>query len=186
MNDEWGRVALLIDGPAFTQATAALRLALDYRRLLCYLRARGWLLRALYYTPLLPKSSSSAWFHKFCRQLSERGYVVVAKPTVLVPRPFIDAQGQRCWLPDLKDTIDMELTVTAWELAPHCDTLVLAAHHDHFVPVVEMVQQQGCRVLLLGSCRARGATVEPGLQRQVDQLLELDELRAELAVVHDK
>ena len=98
------RLAIFIDGANFYATAKALGFDVDYKRLLAFFRAKGQLVRALYYTALVDDQEYSS-IRPLVDWLDYNGYTMVTKPV----KEFTDALGRR----KIKGNMDIELTVDA-------------------------------------------------------------------------
>ncbi|TQM89756.1 NYN domain-containing protein [Roseinatronobacter monicus] len=162
------RLALFIDGANLFAAGKALGFDIDYRLLRQEFARRGKLLRAFYYTALLENDD-----HQPMRPLTDwlqyNGYSLVTKTA----KEYTDSMGRR----KVKGNMDIELAVDAMELAPHLDHAVLFSGDGDFRPLVESLQRQGVRVSVVSTIRSQPPIIADELRRQVDNFIELDELR---------
>ena len=100
------------------------------------------------------------------------GYTVVTKPT----KEFIDAEGRR----KVKGNMDIELAVSAMELAEHIDEMVLFSGDGDFRCVVEAVQRRGVQVTVISTIASQPPMIADELRRQADVFTDLVELRAKI------
>lgn len=162
------RLALFIDGSNLYAAAKALGFDIDFRRLRAEFERRGKLLRAYYYTAIVEQDEFSP-LRPLMDWLTYNGFTVVTKPA----RDFVDVQGRR----KIKGNMDVELAVTAMELAPHLDHAVLFSGDGDFKPLVEALQRQGVRVSVVSTMRTQPSMVSDELRRQTDSFVELEALR---------
>ena len=134
------RFALFIDGANLYASAKSLGFDIDYKRLLREFQGRGRLIRAYYYTALVEDQEYSS-IRPLVDWLDYNGYSVVTKPT----KEFVDSTGRR----KVKGNMDIELAVTAMEMAPHVDQMVLFSGDGDFRSLVESLQRQGVRVCRL-------------------------------------
>lgn len=160
------RLAVFIDGQDLQRTARALRLDIDYKRLLMLFRQRGHLVRSQYYAALSPDRSDCT-MRPLLDWLSFNGYVVVTKTA----EDFAISGGRHA--------LTVEIAVDAMQLAGSIDHFVLFSGCATFVRLVEGLQQQGRKVSVISSLRA-GAVADE-MRRQADHFLELDELRPILA-----
>lgn len=162
------RVAISIDG-AHTHATAkAIGISIDYKRLLKFLQAQAHLVRASYYTAVIEDQEFVA-LRPLIDWLDYNGFRMVTKPT----KEFTDDTGRR----KLKGNMDVELTVDALELAPHLDHVVLFSGEGDYRARVEALQQMGLRVSVVSTLTTQPPMVADELRRQVDQYIDLAEIK---------
>ena len=162
------RLALLIDGSNLYAAAKALGFDIDYKRLRTEFMRRGKLLRALYYTAILENDEYSP-IRPLVDWLNYNGFNMVTKPA----KEYTDGMGRR----KVKGNMDIELCVDAMELAPHVDHIVIFSGDGDFCPLVESLQRKGVRVSVVSTIRSQPPMISDELRRQVDNFIELDELR---------
>ncbi len=162
------RLALFIDGSNLHAAAKALGFDIDFKLLRAEFERRGKLLRAYYYTALVEQEEFSP-LRPLMDWLTYNGFTVVTKPA----KDFTDAQGRR----KIKGNMDVELAVTAMEMAPHLDHAVLFSGDGDFRPLVEALQRKGVRVSVVSTMRSQPTMIADELRRQADSYVELDALR---------
>ncbi|MCB1442511.1 MAG: NYN domain-containing protein [Methyloceanibacter sp.] len=166
------RIALFIDGANLYAASKSLSFDIDYKRLLALFRAKGQLVRALYYTALADDQEYSS-IRPLIDWLDYNGYTMVTKPT----KEFVDAAGRR----KIKGNMDIELAVDAMELAEHLDHLVIFSGDGDFRSLVEALQHKGKRVSVISTLTTNPPMVADELRRQADQFIELTDLQHEIS-----
>ena len=162
------RLALFIDGSNLYAAAKALGFDIDYKLLRMEFMRRGKLLRAFYYTALLENDDYSP-IRPLVDWLHYNGFTMRTKPA----KEYTDSQGRR----KVKGNMDIELCVDAMELAARLDHVVLFSGDGDFRPLVESLQRQGVRVSVVSTIRSQPPMIADELRRQVDNFIELDELR---------
>ena len=162
------RLALFIDGSNLHAAAKSLGFDIDFKLLRAEFERRGKLLRAYYYTAILEHDEFSP-LRPLMDWLTYNGFSVVTKPA----KDFLDAQGRR----KIKGNMDVELAVSAMELAPHLDHVVLFSGDGDFRPLVEALQRKGVRVSVVSTMRTQPSMIADELRRQADSYVELDALR---------
>jgi uncharacterized LabA/DUF88 family protein len=172
MFDEREKIALFIDGANLYATAKALGFDIDYRRLLKEFSAKGYLLRALYYTALAEDQEYSS-IRPLIDWLDYNGYKVVTKPT----KEFFDSTGRR----KVKGSMDIELAVDAMELAEHVDHLVLFSGDGDFRSLVEAIQRKGRKVSVVSTLQTQPAMVADELRRQADHFIDLASLASRIA-----
>ncbi|PJG55594.1 NYN domain-containing protein [Bradyrhizobium forestalis] len=165
----FGKIALFIDGSNLYATAKALGFDIDYRRLLSEFQSRGTLLRAFYYTTVIEDQEYSS-IRPLIDWLDYNGYTVVTKLT----KEFIDATtGRR----KVKGSMDVDLAVSAMELAQHVDQIVLFSGDGDFRSLVEALQRRGVRVTVVSTLSTQPPMVADDLRRQADVFIDLAELR---------
>jgi uncharacterized LabA/DUF88 family protein len=163
------KIALFIDGSNLYATSKALGFDIDYRRLLSEFRGRGVVLRAFYYTTVIEDQEYSS-IRPLIDWLDYNGYTVVTKLT----KEFVDATtGRR----KVKGSMDVDLAVTAMELAEHVDQIVLFSGDGDFRSLVEAVQRRGVRVTVISTLASQPPMIADELRRQADIFVDLAELK---------
>ena len=165
------RIAIFIDGANLYATARALGFDIDYRRLLKEFQDRGALLRAFYYTMVMEEQEYTS-IRPLIDWLDYNGYTVVTKPT----KEFVDAGGRR----KMKGNMNIELAVSAMELAEHIDAMVLFSGDGDFRSLVEAVQRRGVHVTVVSTLASQPPMVADELRRQADAFIDLVELKPKL------
>ena len=76
--------------------------------------------------------------------------------------------------------MDIELAVTAMEMATHIDHMVLFSGDGDFRSLVEAVQRQGVRVSVVSTVATQPPMVADELRRQADEFVDLTQLMARI------
>jgi uncharacterized LabA/DUF88 family protein len=158
------RIALFIDGANLYASAKSLGFDIDYKRLLKEFQGKGRLIRAFYYTALVDDQEYSS-IRPLVDWLDYNGYAVVTKPT----KEFVDSTGRR----KVKGNMDIELAVTAMEMASYIDHMVLFSGDGDFRSLVEAVQRKGVRVSVVSTVSTQPAMVADELRRQADEFVDL-------------
>src|ERR1043165_1397510 len=166
-----GKIALFIDGSNLHATSKALGFDIDYKRLLGEFQDRGTLLRAFYYTTVIEDQEYTS-IRPLIDWLDYNGYTVVTKAT----KEFVDASGRR----KVKGNMNIELAVSAMELAGHIDAMVLFSGDGDFRPMVEAVQRRGVHVTVVSTLVSQPPMVADELRRQADAFIDLAELQPKL------
>lgn len=161
------KIALFIDGANLYATTKTLGFDIDYKRLLKEFQNRGYLMRAFYYTALVEDQEYSS-IRPLIDWLDYNGYRVVTKPT----KEFVDSLGRR----KVKGNMDIELTIDAFELAPHIDEMVLFSGDGDFRSLVEAMQRRGVRVSVVSTVSTQPPMIADELRRQADEFIDLAQL----------
>ena len=168
MFDPREKIALFIDGANLYAAAKSLGFDIDYRRLLKEFQAKGYLLRAYYYTALAEDQEYSS-IRPLIDWLDYNGYTVVTKPT----KEFVDASGRR----KIKGNMDIELAVNVMEMAESMDHIVLFSGDGDFRSMVEAVQRKGRKVTVISTLSSQPPMIADELRRQADHFVDLLSLR---------
>lgn len=172
MRDEQSKIAIFIDGANLHSTAKTLGFEIDYRRLLTEFRRRGTLLRAFFFTAIVDDQQYSS-VRPLTDWLDYNGYTVVTKPA----KEFIDPGGNR----KLKGSMDIEIAVSALELANHIDQMVLFTGDRDFRPLVEAMQRRGVRVAVVSTIAHQPPMISEELRRQADEFIDLAELQTRIA-----
>jgi len=165
------KIALFIDGANFNATAKTLGFNVDFKRLLKEFHSRGTLLRAFYYTATIEDKEYSP-IRSLIDWLDHNGYTVVTK----VAKEFIDPSGRRT----VKDHMDIELVVSAMELAEHIDQMVLFSGNGAFRSLVKAMQRRGVRVTVVSTIWSQPPMIADELRRQADVFVDLMELQSKL------
>src|ERR1044072_6289270 len=171
MSPASNKIALFIDGANLHATARALGFDVDYRRLLQEFQDRGTLLRAFYYTTVIEDQAYTS-IRPLIDWLDYNGYTVVTKAT----KEFVDASGRR----KVKGNMNIELAVSAMELAEHVDQIVLFSGDGDFRSLVEAVQRRGVRVTVVSTISSQPPMIADELRRQADVFTDLVELQSKL------
>ncbi len=161
------RIALFIDGANLYATARSLGFDIDYKRLLKEFQTRGYLVRAYYYTALVEDQEYSS-IRPLIDWLDYNGYAVVTKPA----KEFVDSMGRR----KVKGNMDIELAVTAMEMAACVDHIVLFSGDGDFRFLVEALQRKGVRVSVVSTIATQPPMVADELRRQADEFVDLAHL----------
>ncbi len=161
------RIALFIDGANLYATAKTLGFDIDYKRLLGEFRARGYLLRAYYYTALVEEQEYSS-IRPLIDWLDYNGFTVVTKTA----KEFTDSTGRR----KVKGNMDIELAVDAMEIAPRVDHIVLFSGDGDFRYLVEALQRRGVKVSVVSTVSVQPAMIADELRRQADEFIDLAQL----------
>jgi uncharacterized LabA/DUF88 family protein len=171
MFDPREKIALFIDGANLYATAKSLGFDIDYKRLLTEFSAKGYLLRAYYYTALAEDQEYSS-IRPLIDWLDYNGYTVVTKPT----KEFVDASGRR----KIKGNMDIELAVHVMEMAEYIDHLVLFSGDGDFRSLVEAVQRRGRKVSVVSTLATQPPMIADELRRQADHFIDLASLQGKI------
>ncbi|MFD2235960.1 NYN domain-containing protein [Aureimonas populi] len=172
MFDTREKIALFIDGANLHSATRSLGFDIDYKKMLSAFQARGYLLRAYYYTALLEEQDYSP-IRPLIDWLDYNGYTLVTKPA----REFTDSSGRR----RIKGNMDIELAIDAMEMSEFVDHFVLFSGDGDFRSLVEALQRKGRKVSVVSTLSSQPPMISDDLRRQADHFIDLASLRPEIA-----
>lgn len=166
------RVALFIDGANLYATAKSLGFDIDYKRLLGVFRAKGQLVRALYYTALAEDQEYSS-IRPLIDWLDYNGFTMVTKPT----KEFTDGTGRR----KIKGNMDIELAVDAMRLADSLDHIVIFSGDGDFRSLVAALQQMGKRVSVISTLQTQPPMIADELRRQADQFIDIADLESSIS-----
>lgn len=166
------RVALFIDGANLYATAKSLGFDIDYKRLLGVFRAKGQLVRALYYTALAEDQEYSS-IRPLIDWLDYNGFTMVTKPT----KEFTDGAGRR----KIKGNMDIELAVDALRLAGSLDHIVIFSGDGDFRSLVAALQQMGKRVSVISTLQTQPPMIADELRRQADQFIDIADLEQSIS-----
>lgn len=173
MTQRNGRYAIFVDGANVYATSKALRVNVDYRKLLSFFG--DGLVSARYYTAILDKGidpetglDRDNLLIPLLDWLSYNGYNLVSKPA----KEWLDAAGRS----KIKGNMDIEIAVDALELAPHIDHAILFSGDGDFKALVDALHRVGVRVTVVSSMVSSPPMVADELRRACDTFWELREL----------
>jgi uncharacterized LabA/DUF88 family protein len=161
------RIGLFIDGWHLFEAACALKLQIDYGKLLHYFQARGHVVRAFYYNASLP-GPEGARGKALYRWLDCHGYTITIKEA----RSFIDNKGIR----RVKNHLEVDMVVDMIEMAPYLDHIVLFSGLGDLGRAVETVQRKGARVTVVSTVRTAAPMAAWSLRHLADRFDDLADL----------
>ncbi|WP_293444758.1 NYN domain-containing protein [Persephonella sp.] len=163
------RVVIFIDGGNMFHATNALKIKINYKKLVEILRKDRWLLRAYFYTGIpsgdLPKDVREQLRKQmgFLKELQNLGIKVKTMPLKKTPEGYIEK--------GIDILIATDMISLAFKNA--YDTVVLVSGDSDFVPVVEKIQELGKRV----ENASFKKTSSYELRRVCDEFILLDNIK---------
>ena len=171
------RIALFIDGANTHAACRALGFSIDFKRLLMLFRSKGHLVRIYYFTALIEDGDDEfSSLRPLVDWLDYNGFAMITKPT----KQFTDATGRT----KIKGNMDVEIAVTALQIADRIDHAVLLTGDGDFAPLVAALQAQGKRVSVVSSLKTSPPMIADELRRQADQFVDLMQLEKNIS--HDR
>lgn len=168
-NIDLGKTALFIDGANIYASLKTLHTQMDYRKLLECFDRQANILRAFYYSALLPNPNNEFdGLRPLLDYLAYNGYHVVTK----MAKKYRNLDG----LEHIKGNMDIELAVDMMELAPFIETAVLFSGDGDFRYLLEAVQKRGVRVVVVSTIQTRPVMIADVLRRQADLFIDLMDL----------
>jgi uncharacterized LabA/DUF88 family protein len=167
------RTALFIDGADLDATCKALGFHVDFKKVLELFRSTTRLIRATYYA-LYSEQQEYSPVRPLVDWLGYNGYMTVSKPA----KEISDTAGRHY----VANSIAVELTIDAIQLAPSLDHVVLFSGSAEFRSLLAALQKSGRRVTVISSRKAAERSVSDELRRQCDQFIELDDLQDQIAL----
>lgn len=159
------KIAVFIDGANLYAAAKSIGVDIDYAAMLKFLKSRGQLVRAFYYTALLDQDKEFSPLRPLIDWLDYNGYHLVTKDA----KEFTDAAGRR----KVKGNMDIEIAVDMMEIAEKVDEVYLFSGDGDFRRLVESVQRRGVRVTVFSALRSNPPMIADELRRQADEFADL-------------
>ena len=166
------RLGAFIDGANLHGTARALGFAIDYKRLLSHLRAKGQLVRIYYYTVVADDDEGYSSIRPLVDWLDYNGFSLVTKRG----REHVGDDGRR----RLKGNMDVHLAVDAITLAAQLDHVMLFSGDGDFRALVADLQRRRVRVSVVSTLRSQPPMVADELRRQADQFIDLADLEEEI------
>lgn len=160
------RSATFIDGANIYGTSRELGMDIDYKKLLRYVSKDYELVRALYYTAVYEEKDGNRPIQQLMDFLNLNGFLVKSKPA----KAF--SQGSRMII---KGNMDLEIAVDALRMVKHVSHMYLFSGDGDFRYLIEAIQNEGVRVTVVSSLKAKVCSIE--LCRQADEFIELEDLR---------
>jgi uncharacterized LabA/DUF88 family protein len=163
-------LVVLIDGADLNATAKKLGFKIDYKKMHAWLSSMPGaqrLLRAFYYTTVTDDPGKQT-IRPLLDFLEYNGFTVITRPA----KEHVDHTGQR----KIKGSMDMDMAATAFEIAEVADNMMLFSSDGGFVPMVEVVQRRGVRVVVVSTIETSPAVVSDALRRQADEFIDLRKL----------
>lgn len=163
------QIVLIFDGPNIHATAKALGLDIDYRKLLAHFGED--ILRAYYYTALLPRGQEEASIIPLIDWLEYNGYTIVSKDA----KEFTDATtGKR----KTKGNMDVEMTVDALDAAAISGVkdIWLFSGDGDFTYLVRALQRRGVRVTVVSTISTSPPMIADELRRAADTFKDLADM----------
>lgn len=167
------KLAILIDGHALSTLGYGLGMKIDYRKLKARFARSSKLTSIKYYAVIDPDKSENPYM-KLLDWLDYNGYRIHKKTA----RTYEDDDGVR----NVKGSVVVDVSTDLILMAGHVEHIVLVGGHSDYCYPIAQAQRMGTRVTLLSSIKSEGSRPADELRRIVDEFIELDDLREEIAV----
>ena len=157
------------DGQSFYASCKAYGFTPDYKLLTKWLRQRGDLVRAYYYTPTLPPDETGTQpMRPLLDWLQYNGFAIISKPS----REYSNGDGSK----RTKCTLDVELAVDLVLDSARADEIVLFSG-DGSLRYAVQAAQRNCRIAVVSALRLQPPQISDDLRRQADEFIDLEDLR---------
>jgi uncharacterized LabA/DUF88 family protein len=163
------KTAIFIDGANNHHACKTIGLTLDFSRLIPFFNRDKSLMRAFYYTAILPDREGQDTLRPLTDFLSYNGYKVVTK----MAKTFNDPMTG---LTKVKGNMDMEMAVDALLMADHVDHVILFTGDGDFCYLVHALQQKGVVVTVVSTLAGKSMIADE-LRRACDFFIDLEDCR---------
>lgn len=162
------KVAVFIDGANLYATAKALRIDLDYKRVLEFFGDE--LVGAYYYTAVIEEDVNGNVpetnpLIPLLDWLAYNGYSVVKKPA----KTFIDATGKV----KVKGNMDIEIAVDVLQIAPFVTDIWLFSGDGDFTVLVEAAQKLGVRVYVCSTIVTQPPMIADELRRAANKFIEI-------------
>jgi uncharacterized LabA/DUF88 family protein len=159
------KIVALIDGTATYAVTKALGLTVDYKRLLEWLEEDGGgMLVGAYYFTLAEGEDTYSSIRPLLDWLKFNGFILVTRP----PKSREESRH--------KGSMQVELTVTALELAQSVDHVYLFTGDGEYVALIQALQRRGIRVTVVSSIVPEPNPISNSLRAAANEFVDLDEI----------
>lgn len=166
------KVALFMDGSNFSATIKSLKMGIDYANLRGYFSRRETVVRAHYFTAVLPSSPDTRdELRPLLDWLGYNEWDVVTKPT----KSYVDDSGKL----RIKGNMDVEITANMMLLRDHVNHMVLFSGDGDFSYVVDLVKKSGVRVTVVSSTNTEVAMCSNQLRTAADRFIDLNDMRSE-------
>lgn len=169
------KTALFIDGSNIYAAARQLNFMVDYKKLLAYFNQDKSVMRAFYYTALLPPDAEGQdQLRPLLDWLEYNGYAVVTKMAKVW-------EDKVTGLTKIKGNMDGELAVDAMKMAKHITHAVIFSGDGDFTYLVRAIQEQGVHVTIVSTLLAQMAGKTPmiadELRRACDLFIDMKDIK---------
>jgi len=156
------RTAVLIDGISTHAAAKNLEWTIDFKRLLDFLKAETYLVKAYYFSPFDVSQEENA-IVKLLDWLDFNGYNTV----------LVEYEEER----KAKGNIDVEFTLRAMRIADKVDHIVLFTGTGRYVPLVNRLDEMGKITTVCSTIKGGSRIASDELRRAADNFIDLDSIR---------
>lgn len=161
------KVALFVDGSNFFESVKETRLRIDYSRIREYFARRETVLRAFYFTAVLPDSpEKNDPIRPLLDWLSFHEWSVITKPVKILVDPVTNVQT-------IKGNMDNEITTEMLSMAEHVQHLVLFSGDEDFTYSLKWLKAKGKRITVVSSSRLAAHN----LRKEADVYLDLSSMK---------
>lgn len=158
------KTAILIDGSNLWSSVQTLDITPDYTKLMGLF---GEITSAFYFTAIPPKTVTSS-LRGLVDWLQHHGFMVISKDT----KTFSNDGEVK-----MKGNMDVELCITALEVAEYVDRIVLFSGDGDFKALVEKLRKMGVRVIVASTSNV----VADELKRSANEYIDLATIQRKFA-----
>lgn len=168
-----GKTAVFIDGANLWASTKKLGFHLDFKALEQYLREKhGELMSNNYFTAVVDRREVDP-IRPLLDWLDYNGYHVHTKPA----KTLIDPETN---VSKLKGNMDLEMAMSAVELAPKMDQVIFFTGDGDFTCVVKAIQRMGIRVIIYSTVKTTPPMCADELRRAANEFVDLYDLKTNI------
>jgi len=167
------RIALFVDGSNAYATAKALRIFIDWKRLIAYWATRGTLVGAYYYTAMHPSGSENDFLRRQVDWMSYNGWTVVTKDVKI----FVNKETGKT---KVKGNMDLEMAMQAIDLVPYVDRMVLMTGDGDFRVVVEALQRRGKQVTVMSTIMTNPPMIADELRRITNTFIDVGDERVDI------
>ena len=162
------KLEVFIDGSNLAATTKALNMSIDFQALTELLSSYGRLIRISYYTAMLDNDDHNPLV-PLTDWLAYNGYNMVMKKA----KQFKQDDGSVV----TKGNVDVDLAVDAMKAANLVDHVILFTGDGDFVALVKALQESRVKVTAISSITTKPSMIADELRKQVDNFIDLSDLR---------
>ena len=161
---------LIIDGANLYSTCQVIGKNIDFNKMLDYFEANTKLVRALYYTALLPREEQHP-VRKLVDFLDYNGYSIVSKEAKTMNRK----DGEQV----IKGNTDVEIAVDILKYSTLCDHIYLFSGDGDFTYAVDAAKNNGCKITVVSVAKMDDhpeTMASDELRRVCDEFVCLDKI----------
>ena len=166
------KTAIFIDGANNHAACRVLGFSVGFDRLLHFFNKDKSLLRAFYYTAILPVPDGHDKLRPLTDWLEYNGFSVVTK----LAKTFEGVDGRT----KTKGNMDIEMAIDAMQMAEHVDKIILFTGDGDFAYLIKALQRKGVHVTVVSTlCESINSPpmIADELRRAADVFVDLQHIK---------